>query len=574
MKYYLCLLILVSAAANAQTVELFGFGQPATGSVAPGSVDNEVLQFRLYRNTGSPATNCTEVRISLLGTATTTDWVSIKLYRDADSSGTINVGDTQLAATAVTVAGKAVLAGLTEAVQEGFGAGRDYLVTVDVDTSPPAALNNTFQFRLLPADVIVSAGTVSGPGTGITSNIHTIKVDSGAEMDVLYQGLALFSGISGSTDIGVLPLTGRTFTLTVENNGINPLLLSGTPVVAFSNLTNCTASLTNSPSTNIGAGLNTTISINVDPGTATGFSFRIDIANNDFNEDPYILLFHGTAAALPYMRLELTGAWLPDGSSTPVGSRTAGVSFTRTYSIINDGNAALDLTNTPMVTFPLQQNCSCALTTPPAGSIAAPGGTTNFVVTITPTGSGNWAFQVYIENNDLPRNPYTASFTGSSPAVTATELRMFTQPAASVAGVVLAASPVVGVTNSVGAVDTSNNSAQVTVAITTGTGTSGAILSGTLTRTVFNGYATFSDLVIDTAGTGYTLTFTHTNGSFGTVASNTFAVTDPPPAPKKEKKKEEEESGCSTSEGKTPWWLLLACGIAGALLLLRARRTD
>lgn len=573
MKYFLCLILFVSGAANAQTVELFGFSQPATGSVAPGSVDNEVLQFRLFRHTGSPATNCTEVRISLLGTATTTDWVSIKLYRDADSSGTINVGDSQLATTAVTVAGKAVLTGLTEAVQEGFGAGRDYLVTVDVDTSPPATLNNTFQFRLLPADVIVSAGTVSGPGTGITSNTHTIKVDSGAEMDVFYQGLALFSGITGSTDIGVLPLTGRTFSLTVENNGINPLLLSGTPVVAFSNLNNCTAALTNSPSTNIGAGLNTTISINVDPGTATGFSFRIDIANNDFNEDPYILLFHGTAAALPYMRLELTGTWLPDGSSTPIGSQTAGVGFTRTYSIINDGNAALDLTNTPTVTFPLQQNCSCALTTPPAASIAALGGSTTFVVTITPTGSGNWAFQLYIQNNDAPRNPYTANFTGSSPAVTATELRMFTQPAASVAGVVLAASPVVGVTNSVGAVDSSNNSAQITVAITTGTGASGAILTGTLTRTVLNGYATFSDLVIDTAGTGYTLTFTHSNGSFGTVVSSAFAVTDPPPAPKKEEKKKEEESGCSTEDGRQSTWLLSLIACMAAVAIFRQRRT-
>jgi hypothetical protein len=46
----------------------------------------------------------------------------------------------------------------------------------------------------------------------------------------------------------------------------------------------------------------------------------------------------------------------------------------------------------------------------------------------------------------------------------------------------------------------------VTLAITAGTGTPGAILSGTTTVTAFNGVAVFSDLSIDLSGTSYTLT--------------------------------------------------------------------
>jgi hypothetical protein len=46
----------------------------------------------------------------------------------------------------------------------------------------------------------------------------------------------------------------------------------------------------------------------------------------------------------------------------------------------------------------------------------------------------------------------------------------------------------------------------LTVAITIGTGTSGATLSGTTTLFAVNGVATFADLRIDKAGTGYTLT--------------------------------------------------------------------
>jgi hypothetical protein len=48
----------------------------------------------------------------------------------------------------------------------------------------------------------------------------------------------------------------------------------------------------------------------------------------------------------------------------------------------------------------------------------------------------------------------------------------------------------------------------VTVAITGGTGTAGAALSGTKTVGAVAGVATFSTLSIDKAGTGYTLTFT------------------------------------------------------------------
>ena len=46
----------------------------------------------------------------------------------------------------------------------------------------------------------------------------------------------------------------------------------------------------------------------------------------------------------------------------------------------------------------------------------------------------------------------------------------------------------------------------VTLSITPGTGTNGAILSGTTTVNAVSGVATFGNLKIDRAGTGYTLT--------------------------------------------------------------------
>jgi len=68
----------------------------------------------------------------------------------------------------------------------------------------------------------------------------------------------------------------------------------------------------------------------------------------------------------------------------------------------------------------------------------------------------------------------------------------------------------------------------VTLEITSGTGTNGATLSGTTTLAMVDGVATFSDLSVDKSGTGYTLSATATGLATGTSAS--FAITAGPAA--------------------------------------------
>jgi hypothetical protein len=84
----------------------------------------------------------------------------------------------------------------------------------------------------------------------------------------------------------------------------------------------------------------------------------------------------------------------------------------------------------------------------------------------------------------------------------ADHLLFLQQPADTAAGQTL--SPViVEVVDAFGNVETDDNSDTITVSI--GTNPSGSTLSGTLTLTVVNGVATFTDLTIDMAGGGYTL---------------------------------------------------------------------
>ena len=77
-------------------------------------------------------------------------------------------------------------------------------------------------------------------------------------------------------------------------------------------------------------------------------------------------------------------------------------------------------------------------------------------------------------------------------------LKFTTQPANGIAGQTLSA-VAVSVEDSAGNVETNDNSTQVTLALSSNT------LNGTLTQTAVNGVATFANLSINMAGTGYTL---------------------------------------------------------------------
>jgi hypothetical protein len=95
-----------------------------------------------------------------------------------------------------------------------------------------------------------------------------------------------------------------------------------------------------------------------------------------------------------------------------------------------------------------------------------------------------------------------------------------TQPAGAIVGAPFATQPVVAVTDPYGNV--SGWTGAVTLSITPGTGVSGATLSGTLTVNAISGIATFTNLSIDTVGSGYSLTAT--SGSLIPASSNPFNV--------------------------------------------------
>jgi hypothetical protein len=111
-------------------------------------------------------------------------------------------------------------------------------------------------------------------------------------------------------------------------------------------------------------------------------------------------------------------------------------------------------------------------------------------------------------------------------AVPATRLDFGVQPSNTVAGATIVPAVTVRMLEATGIRDTSY-SGTVTVVIASGTGDPGAMLSGATMVSAVGGVATFADLALDRAATGYALTAT-AEGVTGGATSAAFAVTPAP----------------------------------------------
>jgi hypothetical protein len=102
----------------------------------------------------------------------------------------------------------------------------------------------------------------------------------------------------------------------------------------------------------------------------------------------------------------------------------------------------------------------------------------------------------------------------------AAKLGFIQQPSGGTGGVAWATQPKVAIQDALGNTITTST-ASVTLAITSGTGTSGAVLTCTANpKAAVSGIASFAACKIDRAGTGYTLTATATGLTGAT--SNAF----------------------------------------------------
>ncbi|WP_210489768.1 choice-of-anchor D domain-containing protein [Rufibacter aurantiacus] len=241
-----------------------------------------------------------------------------------------------------------------------------------------------------------------------------LLADYGPEID-------LFSGTStqqasGSTYTFApqnINTTSAPVTFTIQNTGTQNLSLPTSLALSGANADQF--EITEQPSTNLVApGGSTSFKVVFKPTSVLGKVASISIANNDADENPYIINLAGSGVAGPEVNLF-------SGTSTQHASGS-------TYTFVNQQN--INTTSAP-VTFTIQntgtQNLSLPtslalsganadqfeITEQPSTNLVVPGGSTSFKVVFKPTSVLGKVASISIANNDADENPYIINLAGS-----------------------------------------------------------------------------------------------------------------------------------------------------------------
>jgi len=240
-------------------------------------------------------------------------------------------------------------------------------------------------------------GGPSGPQEISVARGATAVTDGGTDM-------------LGSTAFGVsVPVV-----YTISNSGAVTLALTGTPVVAISGQSNCTAAVAVQPGATVSGGGNVSFTVNLNVASAAAFSFAVSIANDDTDENPFDFTASGTGATVPEIDLQRPAATsiASGGTDTLATPLAVGPNAAINWTIANLGSAVLNLSGTPIVQATPVANCTLTVTQPVAATVAAAASTT-FGVAINVTGAGAFSFTASIASNDADENPYTFTVSGT-----------------------------------------------------------------------------------------------------------------------------------------------------------------
>ncbi|HRJ76927.1 MAG: hypothetical protein HPKKFMNG_00683 [Planctomycetes bacterium] len=291
------------------------------------------------------------------------------------------------------------------------------LTAAPASSLPGGGYSTSFTLQIVPAAVGFFSFQASIASNDTSANPYSVTIagsggSSGGTPSMNVQRPTGTTISNGATDsLGALSLgAGSSFSYVIGNAGTGTLVLTGSPLVALSNLSGCSVSVTSQPASSVAAGGQTSFVVLVTPSAAS-FSFRITIANSDAANNPYIVNVTGTAAATAAPEIDVSRGASPvtSGGSDALGQVALGGPTSFSWTVANLGTAALTISG---LSLGGQSNCTATIGTSPSSTIAA-GSTTSFSVNVTPTGASAFSFSVSISNNDSNENPYTFQVSGT-----------------------------------------------------------------------------------------------------------------------------------------------------------------
>jgi trimeric autotransporter adhesin len=286
-----------------------------------------------------------------------------------------------------------------------------------VTTAPAATVlpggSTNFIIRFNPSAAGLRTATISIVNNDSNENPYNYDLQGTGtekEIDVFGNAISIVDGdptpsLTDWTDFGSTDVTSGslTRTFTIRNTGTTNLT---TGAFTFSGPAGADFTLTTSPNPIILPGNASNFTVTFNPSAVGLRSAMLSFVNNDSDENPYNFAIQGTGTE---QEIDVQGnlVSIVNNDNTPsltdwtdFGTSTVGIGVTRTFTILNTGSNTLTI---GAITF--SGGGIFVLTTPPAASVA-PGGSTTFVVTFTPTGLGIVTSGITIANNDSDENPY------------------------------------------------------------------------------------------------------------------------------------------------------------------------
>ncbi len=319
-----------------------------------------------------------------------------------------------------TAAGTLNLTGSPRVTFSGSGA------IFAVTQQPPASIagfgSATFTVTLQPTGGDIFAG-ISVPNNdpwSIEANWGNIVVGYGVDpvaCNIDLQRPAGTSRANNSTDGfgSVASGVAQNRTYTIANTGTTGLNLTGTPLVEFSQVSNCACTLVSAPANFVAAGGATTFDISILPG-AGAFSCKLVVRSDDTNDNPYTLTLTGNGITPGDIDIQRpAGTSIVDGGTDTASGAQTGVTSQHVYTIENKGTGTLTLTSAAPVSSANPVNLSGAITLgQPATLTLAPGATTTFTVDFTPAGAGAFSFDLDVLSDDPDEGNYDIHVAGTA----------------------------------------------------------------------------------------------------------------------------------------------------------------
>jgi hypothetical protein len=186
------------------------------------------------------------------------------------------------------------------------------IVTINGTNFSATPSNNSVKFNGTTANVtaststsitaIVPAGATTGlvtvttarGGSAISSTNFTVTVPTQPEINIKQNNTNIASSGSyafGNQDIGS---ASTSVTFTIENTGTGVLNLTSSPKVIISGANANEFIVNQTASTTVASGATTSFSVTFSPSTTSGKTAQLSIANNDSDENPYIINLTGT----------------------------------------------------------------------------------------------------------------------------------------------------------------------------------------------------------------------------------------------------------------------------------------